>query len=602
MQFYGSKKENRAKALKVAAAVNSPSLSATLGALAGVVLSAWLPTAISEPAVADAIVYNANVYSPGLNLGKATALAIKDGRIAYVGDDKAALAWQSSSTEMFDAQGRFLMPGINDAHSHPFQGGSGLVFNCDFAFDSKPVEITSRLTGCIDENPKAQWLEGGQWTSDFFTLNKIESPRKFLDQISTEVAIYLEDDSGHNAWVNSKALALVGIDKDSPNPEGGTIVRNKNGEANGVLLEMAAQHVAMNIPERSVDEYAQALAAAIEYVNAFGITASNEARTPNRVLQAYAQLDKNGKLTARINTSLQTWFGLKAQGFDLQHYIKLREQYRSSNVSPDFVKIFTDGVPTASRSALMLADYTVDHEHPKLGRGTSHLSEEELTTVLLALDGAGFTAKIHTAGDGSVRMALNAIERVRKDHGNTRLAHRLAHAGFIDPADIQRFVDLNVIADFSPYIWFPSPIIDSVVSAVGPRGEQYWPTADLLAKGVRILTGSDWPSAVETPNPWPAVEALVSRQNPFGSAAYKERSLWPEQGISRDDALRIFTLENAKAMGIDSETGTLAVGKSADFIVLNQNVLTVPVADISDTQVVKTWFRGKVVYAQAKAK
>ncbi|MCV6625657.1 MAG: amidohydrolase [Cellvibrionaceae bacterium] len=566
-----------------------------------VLLAACEPQSLTEAPklAAERVFINGEFYSPGSQ--PFSAMAISNGKIVYTGDEAGARQWLGEGSVLQDLAGRFAMPGINDAHSHPFQGGMGLVYNCDFSFDSKPAQVQQALTACLKKTPGVAWLEGGQWTSDFFKLYEVPSPREFLDQVSTEVAIYLEDDSGHNAWVNTKALALVGIDRDSADPKGGTIVRDSSGAPNGLLLETAAQLVAMSIPERSVDEYAVALKAAIAYANSFGITATNEARTPDRILQAYHQLDSQGELNARVNTSLQTWFSLMQKPFSIDHYIKLREQYRSDNVDPSFIKIFSDGVPTASRSALMLADYQADEDHLHPGRGSTHLSEQQLREVMLAIDKAGFTATIHTAGDGSVRMALNAIEAVRQARGNTELAHRLAHAGYIDPSDIPRFVQLNVIADFSPFIWFPSPIIDSVLGAVGKhRGEQYWPTRTLLDAKVRVLAGSDWPSAVESPNPWPAIEALISRQNPFDAPGYEGQSLWPEQAISLEQALQIFTLENAVAMGIDKQSGSLEVGKSADFIVLDRNLFTIATADIDKTQVQQTWFRGRLVH-QANA-
>ena len=546
---------------------------------------------------ADIVFHNGKIYTVNPDQAWADTIAIKQGRYQYIGNRGAAEKWIGPETRMIDLQGKMMMPGINDAHSHPFQGGSGLVFNCDFSFNSTPAQVKLILAGCLKKNPDLTWLEGGQWTSNFFKLYDVGEPIDFLDSISTDVAIYLEDDSGHNAWVNSKALMLAGIDGSTADPKGGTISRNVTGKPNGVLLEMAAQSVAAIIPERSVDEYSEALTVALQLANSFGLTATNEARTPTRVLQAYHQLEKNQRLTAYVTTSLQTPFGLKNQDFELQSLIDLRERYHSDHVNPGFVKIFSDGVPTASRSAFMLENYTTDEDHPHPTRGTTHLSPDELYKAVLDLDAADFVVKIHTAGDGSVRMALDAIERVRVDNGNQKNSHRLAHAGYINEADFPRFKALNVIADFSPYIWFPSPIIDSLLGAVpSPRAEHYFPTRTLLDIGAPILTGSDWPSAVETPNPWPAIEAIISRKNPFSTPGYENSSLWPEQAINLEEALKLFTLSNARAMKLDKVSGSIELGKSADFIVLNNNLFDINVNEISETQVLSTWFEGREVY------
>jgi len=546
---------------------------------------------------ADIVFRNGKIYTVNSDQAWVDAVAIKNGRYQYIGDERGAEQQIGSETRIIDLQGKMMMPGINDAHSHPFQGGSSLVFNCDFPFSSTPDQVKSILSACLEKNTDLVWLEGGQWTSNFFKLYDVGEPVDFLDSISTDVAIYLEDDSGHNAWVNSKALKLAGIDGSTVDPKGGTISRNAAGRPNGVLLEMAAQGVAAIIPERSVEEYTLVLSSALKLANSFGLTATNEARTPTRVLQAYHQLEKNQQLTAHVTTSLQTPFGLKNQDFDLQSLVDLRERYQSEHVNPGFVKIFSDGVPTASRSAFMLEDYTTDEDHPYPTRGSTHLSQEELYNTLLGLDAEGFVVKIHTAGDGSVRMALDAIERVRATNGNIENAHRLAHAGYIHKDDYHRFKTLNVIADFSPYIWFPSPIIDSLMGAVSrPRAEQYFPTRSLLDIGAPILTGSDWPSAVETPNPWPAIEAIITRKNPFSTAGYENSSLWPEQSITLEEALKLFTLSNAVAMKLDKVSGSIELGKSADFIVLNNNLFDISVDKISETKVLSTWFEGREVY------
>jgi len=546
---------------------------------------------------ADIIFRNGKIYTVNSDQAWVDTVAIKNGRYQYVGDENGVEQWIGSNTRLIDLQGKMMMPGINDAHSHPFQGGSSLVFNCDFPFSSTPDQVKAILSACLEKNPDLVWLEGGQWTSNFFKLYDVGEPVDFLDSISTDVAIYLEDDSGHNAWVNSKALVLAGIDESTVDPKGGKISRSVTGRPNGVLLEMAAQSVAAIVPERSVEEYEVVLSSALKLANSFGLTATNEARTPTRVLQAYHQLEQNQELTAHVTTSLQTPFGLKNQEFDLQSLIDLRERYQSEHVNPGFVKIFSDGVPTASRSAFMLEDYTTDEGHPHPTRGNTHLSPEELYNALLSLDEEGFVVKIHTAGDASVRMALDAIERVRSHTGNLENAHRLAHAGYIHKDDYHRFKALNVIADFSPYIWFPSPIIDSLMGAVpSPRAGRYFPTRSLLDIGAPILTGSDWPSAVETPNPWPAIEAIITRKNPFSTLGYEKNSLWPEQAITLPEALKLFTLSNAKAMKLDHVSGSIELGKSADFIVLNNNLFEINVDKISETKVLSTWFEGREVY------
>lgn len=204
---------------------------------------------------------------------------------------------------------------------------------------------------------------------------------------------------------------------------------------------------------------------------------------------------------------------------------------------------------------------------------------------------------MHAAGDGSVHAGLDAVAAARKANGNSGLHHELAHAGYVEPSDIPRFAQLDVIPDFSPIIWYPSPIIQSVINAVGPRGQHYWPTRDLLKAGALIATGSDWPAAVPDQNPWMGIEALVTRKDPRGITP---GSLWPEQAVSLDEALKIYTLNGARALRLESRIGSLQPGKSAQIIVLDRNPFKIPAADIGDTQVRMTYFEGKLVYSSER--
>jgi hypothetical protein len=159
---------------------------------------------------------------------------------------------------------------------------------------------------------------------------------------------------------------------------------------------------------------------------------------------------------------------------------------------------------------------------------------------------------------------------------------------------VPRFAELDVTADLSPYLWYPRPINDSIAGAVGNRAQFFWPIKDLLDSGANVAAGSDWPSVAESVNPWPAIEAMVTRRNPHAEG---DIALWPEQAISLEHALRIFTLGGALAYRLDGETGSIEIGKSADLIVLNQNLFEVPIEEVSETKVLQTMFEGKLVYS-----
>lgn len=544
-------------------------------------------------AKADTILLNGHIYTLEGVHPWAEAVAIREGKYSYVGSNQGAQAYRGDKTEVIDLQGRMAMPGINDAHSHPWQGGMKRLYECTFAFSSTPQQVNERVAECVKNNPEQTWIQGGQWTSDFFNNYPLDSPKAWLDQVSADKAVVLEDDAGHNLWVNSKALELAGITADTADPEGGVFVRDAAGEPNGLVLEAAKHLITSHIPDWSHEQYMAALAEAVAEANRFGLTGISEARTPAAASKAYQQLDREGRLSAYAITFLQTQRGQRDTPLAIDPLTEAAERYRSDHVYTQFVKIFLDGVPTASRSASMLHPYLVNEEYPESTTGMLLIKPEVLQQDLQALDRAGLTVKIHTAGDGAVRTALDAIATVREVNGDSGLRFQLAHAGYIDPTDLPRFAELNVTADLSPYIWFPSPIIDSIINAVGERAKQYWPVKDLLVSGADLLAGSDWPSAVDDMNPWPAIEALATRRDPITNG---DETLWGEQAISLEQALWIFTLGGARAYRLEHLTGSVAVDKSADLIVLNQNLFEVPIARVSETQVEQTFFEGRLVY------
>jgi len=542
---------------------------------------------------ADTVLTNGKIYTVNPLQPWAEAVAIKDGKYSYVGTSAKVAAFIGKETQVIDLNGRTTMPSINDAHTHSWQGGFKLLYECNFPFTATPDEIAEIVKDCIRANPNAEWIRGGQWTSDFFKTYNIGSPKKWLDAISEDKAIYFQDDATHNGWVNSKALELAGIDKDTPDPAGGTYLRDENGEPNGLVLETAKTVIEKILPAWTPEQNVASLTAAVKHANSFGVTGINEARTPPEISLAYQQLDEQGLLTAYAITYLQTPRGRRVKPFDIRPMQKISQKYRSERVHTMFAKIFLDGIPSASRTAVMIDPYLTDETFPEVTRGHLLIEPEVLLQDMIELDRAGFTVKIHTAGDGAVHIALDAIEAMRAINGASGLRHQLAHVGFIHPDDLPRFAKLNVTADLSPYLWFPSPIIDSTIGAVGKRALHYWPIKDLVDSGANLSIGSDWPSAVDTMNPWPAIEAMVTRKNPFMD---EEDALWPEQAISLEQALKIFTLDGARAYRLEELTGSIEVGKSADLIILKQDLFSVKLDDISEMKVEITMFSGDVVY------
>lgn len=548
--------------------------------------------------MADTVLINAKVYIDGSSGEVREALAIQSGKFLAVDSTAAVLALVDDATKVIDAQGAAVFPGLIDAHVHPSMGGQKVLYMCNFAFDATPEALAQTIEGCAQAPDAPEWIVGGQWNSNFFVDHDIPSPRAFLDAVSGDHPVFLDDDSAHHGWANTKALTLAGIPltAEAENPAGGVYVRDPNGIPNGVLLEAAAGVVSAVIPPYTLTQQAAGIAAVSNIANSYGVTAFGDARVPEMAMRAYKAADDAGKLNIHAVLYQQSYgHGGELEPLEpVSTYDQRASQFGSDNLKTNAIKFFLDGVPTASRSALMVAPYTTDAKHPDETLGMQMIATEELKQAVLRFDAAGYLIKIHTAGDGAVRVALDAIEHARTINGAPGQPISLAHAGYIDPADLPRFSALNAVADFSPYLWYPRPIIDSVLQAVGsPRGEQYWPTQDLLDSGALVNGGSDWPAAAADMNPWPAIESLVTRRHPTSGIASE---FWAEQGVSLDEAIVLWTSQPAIILGIESEAGSIAVGKSADFVMLNQDIHNVPIEAVSETAPLQTWFRGRQVF------
>ena len=547
---------------------------------------------------ADTVVINAKVYTDGSSSDVREAFAIQDGRFLAVDSTAAVREFVGDATQVIDAQGAVVFPGLIDAHVHPSMGGQKVLYMCNFAFDATPAELANTIEECAQAPNAPDWIVGGQWSSNFFVDHDIASPRQFLDAVSGDHPVFLDDDSAHHGWANTKALKLAGIplSAEAKDPIGGVYVRDSNGIPNGVLLESAAGVVSSMIPPYTLTQQAAGIAAVSDIANSYGVTAFGDARVPEMAMHAYKLADDAGELNIHAVLYQQSYgHGGEPEPLEtVATYDERAIEYGSKNLKTRAIKFFLDGVPTASRSALMVAPYTTDAQHPEETLGMQMIATEELERAVLRFDAAGYLIKIHTAGDGAVRIALDAIESARGTNGAPGQPISLAHAGYIDPADLPRFRALNAVADFSPYLWYPRPIIDSVLQAVGsPRGEQYWPTRDLLNSGALINGGSDWPAAAADMKPWPALESLVTRQNTTNGTASK---FWAEQSVSLDEAIVLWTTQPALILGIEDEAGSIAAGKSADFIMLNQDIHNIPIDAISETSPLQTWFRGRQVF------
>lgn len=551
-----------------------------------------VPAAAPAVAHADVVYSNGRIYTGEPEPAWVEALAVKDGRLMVVGDAAAVQAVTGPATRSVDLAGRMVMPGIIDTHVHPMDAGRKELLECGFPFSHTMDAILQRVAQCAAATPKGEWVRGGQWSAEM--LGGRNPPRReLLDASVPDHPVFLMDSTVHNAWLNTTALQLLGIDAKSAAPKGGTILKDARGEPTGILLDKAAYQVMQQLPAFAPQQYVDAIAWAVRSLNAVGVTAMKDAQADHHTLGAYGAAEKTGVLTMRVAASMpwkNSWSETHEQE---QQNIAARGEFKSALVNNRFIKMFLDGIPP-TRTAAFLEPYLPDAAHPQPDTGTLNLTPEELAADVTALDAQGLTIKIHATGDRSVRTALDAFAAARKAAGRSDLRHEVAHAEAISAEDLPRFAELNVTAEMSPILWYPSPLVESMNTVLGrERVQNWWPIRALLESGARVSYGSDWPSVVPSPSPWPGIEAMVTRKDPYG---VHEGTQGPEQAIDLAQALRIFTLAGAEALYLENETGSLKTGKHADFIVLDRNLFDIPPEQIGDTQVMLTVLGGREIH------
>jgi predicted amidohydrolase YtcJ len=547
--------------------------------------------------IADLVLRGGAIYTVDPVRPWVEAVAIRNGVYAAVGTDLDMHPWIGPDTEVVNLAGAMAMPGINDAHQHPLDGGYETLFSCNFSagldFDAILAAIAERAKTC----QAGDWIVGGAWGSGHIDRLATLDALQALEEASRGFPVYLRDDSYHNRWVNSTAMRLAGIGAATQSPPGGEIVKDTaTGRPTGLLKEFPAfRAIEAQVPPRTPERMAEGAAAALRVNNVQGITAIHEAYSGESYLKAWTDLDRTIGLSAWLVGSMPIIPTDNGGVGNADGLIASREKYRSAHVRPDFAKLFLDGVPPA-RTALFLEPYLEDAAHGAEYLGPVNHPLEMLAGMLAEVDKLGLPIKLHATGDGSVRLALDAIAEVRHRNGAGGPQHLIAHASFIAPADIPRFKALNVVADQSPMFWFPTGLWHATAAVIGrERAERFWPVKDLLASGAHLAGGSDWPAGQDSPNPWVGIEGLVTRRNPLGEVP---GALWPEQAIDLATALRLYTRDSAEAMGLGETTGSIEPGKSADLIVLDRRLFEIPITQVHATQVTQTWFRGRLVFAR----
>jgi predicted amidohydrolase YtcJ len=545
---------------------------------------------------AETIWHNGRVLTGDMANPAAEALAVREGRLLAVGSSAEILNLAGPETKLHDLQGRFVMPGLVESHTHALWGACRSLYDIYVGYGATLDQLLAAVKERAESLPAGKIVYGGPWQHDM-RAEMGSNPRALLDQISTEHPIILADTSQHLVWCNSLALALGGVTKDSPVPEGGVMERDPaSGAPNGILAESATASVRALIT-RSKDEMAEAVRYFVKYFNSMGFTAFKEPMAYETELSTYFEADKRGDLTLHTAAHIVRTSPLGEQAVPYEVMERLRREYRSENLHTDFAKLFLDGVApgfTASFLDPYLAEsgYDVASHDPD---ATLLLAPEDLSATVAELDRRGFVVKMHAVGDNAIRRGLDAIEAARKANGASGLRHEIAHTNYVSDADLGRFAALGAIAEMSPKMWFPNPATPIQTALLGAdRVHKNHRIADLLAAGAELAYGSDWPAAAPDANPWSGLSGMLTRQN--ADKAYPG-ILNAEQAISLEQALPIFTINGARTLRMEDQTGSLKAGKWADFIVLDAPLAELAPQEIADMQVRQTVWKGQLVHA-----
>ena len=533
----------------------------------------------SSPA-ADLIITNAKIWTVDRSLPVAQAVAVLGDRIVAVGSNADVDAWRAPQTHVIDAGGKLLLPGFNDAHVHFVSGGRQLdSIQLNDATSSQ--EFARRIGERAKVTPKGEWIVGGNWDETKWSPSNMPT-KELIDALTPDTPVFVSRYDGHMGLANSLALRLAGITAKTPDPPGGAIVRDAQGNPTGALKDAATDYIEKVIPELSHEQRVKAVKRALAYAASVGVTSVQHMDPSYADIAVYAELLQRGELTTRIYAA-----PLITQVED-QVKIGIRHAFGGPYLRIGAVKAYSDG---------SLGSGTAYFYEPFLNQGNNRgLLSDEMHPVSLmrdrymTADAAGLQICTHAIGDEGISTILDLYTDVVKAHGEADRRFRIEHAQHMAAKDFDRFAQLHVIASVQPY----HAIDDGrfAESHIGhDRASRTYAFRTFLDHGVRLAFGTDW--EVAPLDPLLTVYAAVTRatldgKNPHG--------WFPEQKVSVAETIEAYTMGSAYAEFQENEKGSITPGKLADMVLLGDDIFSIDPVRIRDTNVLKTFVGGKLVY------
>ena len=527
---------------------------------------------------ADLILVNGKVWTVDAARPTAQAVAVVGDRILAVGTTKEIRAFASPSTKVVDLKGRLLLPGFIDNHTHFMSGGFQLQ-SVDLRYAKNETDFSTRIKERAMKYPE-RWITGGDWDHDNWPGGNLPT-KELIDAYTPSTPVFVNRYDGHMALANSYVLKMAGITKDSPDPPGGTIVKDpRTGEPTGILKDEAMSAVYRHMPDASGEEMEEAALLALAEARKFGLTSIQDMSIASHV-KLYRRLHAAGKLTARFYCRLPIgqWDDLAGSGITVP--------FGDEWVRLGSLKAFADG-SLGSSTALFFEPFTSDTTTH--GLPSDILQDGRLEKWATDADKAGLQLSVHSIGDSANSLILDMFDRIRKANPSRDRRFRVEHAQHVHPKDFARFRELEVIASVQPY----HAIDDGrwAEKRIGhERCKTTYPFRTFLDSGVKMCFGSDW--TVAPINPLLGIYAAVTRRTTDGA---NPNGWFPEQKISVKEAVEAYTINNAYAAYEEKEKGSVAAGKLADFAVLSEDIFSIDPVKIEKVEVEMTIVGGKVVY------
>jgi predicted amidohydrolase YtcJ len=549
----------------------------------------------SQPA--DLAFVNGAAYTVDAARRWASAVAVREGSIAAVGTDDEIRSLVGPDTEVIDLRGQMLLPGFQDAHIHPPAAGLEML-RCNLSDAYSRAHYARIIAEYAAAHPDEAWITGGGWSMDVFpggTPTKEE-----LDALVSDRPVFLPNRDGHGAWVNSRALEMAGITRDTRDPADGRIERDADGDPSGTLHEGAMSLLDDVLPIPMTEDLEQGLLVAQAHLHALGLTAWQDAIVggPYPTLDAYVACAERDELTARVVGAL--WWDRHRGAEQIEELIDQRAKSTVGRFRATSVKIMQDGI-IENFTAAVLEPYLDRDGVPTANRGISFVDPKLLKGYVTQLDREGFQVHFHALAERAVREALDAIEAARQANGPNDLRHHLAHLQVVHPDDIPRFRELNVVANAQP-LWAMSEgqMLNLTIPFLGPeRAAWQYPFASLVRAGANLAFGSDW--SVSSADPLLEMHVAVNRPS-FPSYAYGGADdhmlepFLPEERVDLATAIHAFTMGSAYVNHLEHVTGSIEVGKYADLVVVDRNLFAHPASEIHQARNLLTLVEGERVF------